>query len=69
MVNMIMMMMIKIIIEVGEITIYCNKARLQKQMKCILKRINQDRQNIDHATDAQKHSKMIVLINNNTIAQ
>ena len=61
MVNMIMMMMIKIIIEVGEITIYCNKARLQKQMKCILKRINQDRQNIDHATDAQKHSKMTVL--------
>ena len=39
MVNMIMMMMIKIIIEVGEITIYCNEARLQKQMKCILKRI------------------------------
>ena len=65
MVNMIMMMMIKIIIEVGEITIYCNKARLQKQMKCILKRINQDRQNIDHATDAQQNDS----INNNTIAQ
>ena len=65
MVNMIMMMMIKIIIEVGEITIYCNKARLQKQIKCILKRINQDRQNIDHATDAQQNDS----INNNTIAQ